>query len=121
MIKFALVFFLLFGCQVLAKDENKNTSTTERTLLSKERVGLRAHKKGDYEKAYKNLYETATWGLKDSQYFLGLMYLKGQYVKQDTIIGMGLLAVANEAEIKERRDLYKTIYNSLSASEQSRV
>jgi len=118
MFKYIIVILLLMFCiQLNAKDENQNTSITEVSLLSKERTGIKAHKKGDYKKAYKNLYESAVWGRKDSQYFLSLMYLKGQHVKQDTIIGMALLAVANEAKIKERRALYSTIYNALSESE----
>lgn len=122
MLKFIILFFsLLIGFESLANDDNEQLSKSERTLLSKERIGIRSHKKGHYKKAYKNLYETATWGLKDSQYFLALMYLKGQHVKQNTLIGMGLLAVANEAKIKERRDLYETIYNNLSESEKSLV
>lgn len=104
-----------------AADTELIKSTTERNLLSKEMKGIKAHKKGNYKKAYKYLYDTAIWGRKDAQYFLSLMYLKGQYVKQDIIKGMALLAVANEAKIMERRELYTTIYNALTEPQKSQV
>lgn len=87
---------------------------SEKHLFSIERQGIKLHKKGNYKKAFPKLYKTAMWGLKDSQYFLGIMYLKGQYVNQDIIKGMGFLGVANEASIKEREELFNNIYNELS-------
>ncbi|HHL31493.1 MAG TPA: hypothetical protein ENJ41_02830 [Oceanospirillales bacterium] len=96
-------------------------STTETYLFSKEREGIRLYRKGKYKKAYKKLYETATWGLKDSQYFLAIMYLKGQHVKQDIVIGMGLLAVANESKIKQRVELYDSIYRKLTPAQIQQV
>lgn len=126
MLKISLIaiiplLMLLIPPESIAKENEESLSTTERTVLKKERAGIKAHRRGQYKKAYKNLYESAIWGRKDSQYFLALMYLKGQHINQDTIIGMGLLAVANEVDIKERKELYKTIYNALSESEKTQV
>jgi len=39
------------------------------------------------------------------------MFLKGQYVEQSTLIGMGWLGVAIEAEVEEWEDLFKDIYS----------
>ena len=112
-------FFILSLTNIVIAKENEVTTRTN--LFSKERYGIRLHRKGDYKRAYKKLYETATWGLKDSQYFLAIMYLKGQYIKQDIIIGMGLLAVANEADVKERNELFENIYASLSDKQRKQV
>ena len=49
------------------------------------------------------------------------MYLKGQHVKQDIIKGMGLLGVANEADIKERNELFHQIYSHLTDKQKTQV
>ena len=112
MTRFYLLYLIFLLTNIVVAKENDATTSTN--LFSKERHGIRLHRKGDYKKAYKKLYEAATWGLKYSQYFLAIMYLKGQYIKQDIIIGMGLLAVENEADIKGRKKLFENIYASLS-------
>ncbi|MCF6318393.1 MAG: hypothetical protein L3J83_03800 [Proteobacteria bacterium] len=89
--------------------------TSKMNLFSKERQGISLHRKQKYEKAFEKLYETAQWGLKDSQYFLAIMFLKGQFVEQDTVKGMGYLGVANEADIKKRKELFDAVYSTLSS------
>jgi hypothetical protein len=102
--------FLLF----FLNNSYSRETTSDLSLFSKERQGIKFYKKAQFKKAYKNISETAQWGFKDSQYFLALMYLKGQYVQQDIIRGMGYLGVANEAAIKNRKELFDKIYISLT-------
>ncbi len=113
----SVVMIVIYGHSIA---EN-NSPISERALYKKERQGIKLHKKGKYKKAHAKLSETAVWGLKDSQYFLALMYLKGQFVEQDIIKGMGYLGVANEANIEERKNLFAQIYDKLPGVDQKRV
>jgi hypothetical protein len=105
------------------------SSTSDMKLVQKsllqieveERAGVRYHKQGDYKNAFKKLSASAKWGMKQPQYLLGVMFLKGQHVEQSIEIGMGWLGVANEVDIKEWRDLYDGIYNKLSTQQKIAV
>ena len=110
-----LIFLLLSVCSTT------DAVTTDTHIYANERLGIKYHKKGNYKKAFKKLHDSAMWGLKDSQYFLGIMYLKGQYVEQDIIKGMGYLGVSNEVEIKQRKQLFDNIYKQLSDQQKAAV
>lgn len=111
-----ITFLFILSTLTIAKEH-----TSEWNILSKERHGIRLHRKGKYEEAYNKLYDTAMWGLKDSQYFLGIMYLKGQFVKQDILKGMGYIGVANEADVKRRKEMFNSVYSQLSDKQKSQV
>ena len=80
------------------------------TLERKEINGINSYNKGNYQEAFELLKEPAAWGLKGSQYTLGFMFLKGQYVQQSTLLGMGWLGVATEVETKDWTDQYNNFY-----------
>ncbi len=46
---------------------------------------------------------TGDIGLKEAQYYLDFMYLKGQHVQQSVGLGMAWLGVACETKIPERQ------------------
>lgn len=119
----AVVLIFTFFTHVESKENDESGNfRTYLSLISEEKKAVRLYKKGKYKKAYGLFRETGfTWGLKDSQYYLAFMYLKGQYVDQDIIMGLGLLGVANEAPIKSRLDLFEEIYSKLSQTQKTEV
>lgn len=87
----------------------------------KEINGIKQYKKGNYEKAFNLLKEPAAWGYKSSQYTLAFMFLKGNYVQQSTVLGMGWLGVAKEAKVKEWTEQYNTFYAAASDKQKHRI
>ncbi len=69
---------------------------------------IRCHKENNL------LKEPAAWGYKGSQYAIAFMFLKGEYVEQSTLLGMGWLGVAKEANIKEWTNQYDAFYSAAS-------
>jgi len=49
------------------------------------------------------------------------MYLKGQYVQQSTVIGMGWLGVATEMETEEWSDQYRMFYKAATPSQKVQI
>lgn len=84
------------------------------TLYNKEKAGVRYYKRGSYKKAYEKLLYPAQLGLKDAQYYLGFMYLKGQHVDQSLVTGMAWLGVACEIEAKEWQQTFDQIHRALN-------
>jgi len=84
----------------------------------KERLGLKQFRQGNYKKAFDNLSELAAWGYKDSQYALAFMFLKGQHVKQSTLIGMSWLALAAESGRKDWVNQFDKFYSFATKEEQ---
>ncbi|PHS14766.1 MAG: hypothetical protein COA86_15335 [Kangiella sp.] len=82
--------------------------------------GMNQYKAKNFEKAYKTFDKMSKWGDKYSQYFLGNMYISGQYVTQDLIEGAAWLSLAGEAkdEWKESAD---QIFNILTDDEKAEV
>ncbi|PKI15981.1 hypothetical protein CXF71_11835 [Colwellia sp. 12G3] len=89
--------------------------------FQKERLGLKQFKKGDYKGAFSNLSELAAWGFKDSQYAVAFMFLKGQHVKQSTLIGMSWLALAAESERKDWVNQFDSFYSATTEQEQLKL
>ena len=87
----------------------------------KEINGMREYKRGNYQKAFDLLKEPASFGYKGSQYVLAFMFLKGQYVQQSTLLGMGWLGVAVEANVKEWREQYNTFYSGATPAQQEQI
>lgn len=86
-----------------------------------EKQGVKFHQQRKYKKAYEKLIVSAKQGYKQSQYLLGYMYLKGQHVKTSLLTGFAWLGVASEANIKEWRDTFDTLYASLNDDQRRRV
>ncbi|NOU49068.1 sel1 repeat family protein [Pseudoalteromonas sp. JBTF-M23] len=74
---------------------------SETKLYKAEMNGLKLYRSGNYEQAFELLKEPAQMGYKGAQYVLAFMFLKGQYVEQSTVLGMGWLGVAKEADVKD--------------------
>lgn len=101
-----VVLFFVVSC--------KSTDTIRKTTHSlelKEFKGMKQYKDRNYEKAFNLLREPAAWGYKGSQYALAFMFLKGQYVQQSTLLGMGWLGVAIESNVKEWTEQYNNFYS----------
>lgn len=104
-ILYSLFFITLTGCQ-----STDVKIKSDFTLQSKEIRGIAAYKKGEYQQAFNLLKEPAAWGYKGSQYALAYLFLKGQYVKQSTTIGMAWLGVASEAKVDQWQQEYDKFY-----------
>jgi hypothetical protein len=59
------------------------------SLRLDEANGIKSYKNGNYKKVFEYLKTPATWGYKGSQYTIAFMFLKGQYIQQSTLMGMG--------------------------------
>ncbi|PKI16276.1 sel1 repeat family protein [Colwellia sp. 12G3] len=106
-ILFLVLTILLSSCA--SSDVMRKTTYS---LEVKEYNGIKHYKNGDYEKAFNFLKEPAAWGYKGSQYAIAFMFLKGEHVEQSTLLGMGWLGVAKEANVKNWTEQYNTFYNS---------
>ena len=106
----------LFSC--------KSTDTVRKTTTSlgfKEISGVKQYDKGNYEDAFNLLKEPAAWGYKGSQYVLAFMFLKGNYVQQSTLLGMGWLGVAKEANVKEWTEQYDNFYAAATEQQKDKI
>lgn len=112
-VKSPKIFFILIF--VFLVQSCASTDIIRRTTYSleiQEFNGIKNYKQGKYEEAFDLLKEPATWGYKGSQYAIAFMFLKGQYVEQSTLLGMGWLGVAQEANVKEWSKQYDDFYSS---------
>jgi TPR repeat protein len=87
----------------------------------KERLGLKQYSQGKFAQAFYNLSELAAWGYKDSQYALAFMFLKGQHVKQSTLLGMSWLALAAESGRKDWLAQFNKFYALASKEQQVKI
>lgn len=76
-----------------------------------ERSAIRSYEREDYELAAKQFTKAAHAGMKQSQYLLGFMYLKGQHLQQSLTEGMAWLGVAKESGNKDWEATFDKIYN----------
>ncbi len=90
-------------------------------LRNIEKSGIKHYKKQNYKQAYEKFIVSAKWGLKHAQYFLGVMYLKGQYVKQSTLVGTAWVGVANEQKVVEWDKTYNEVYQMLTDEQKTRI
>lgn len=112
--------FLLGWIASTAAGQGYHVEDLER-LDRQEKTGLRHYVRGEYKAAFENLSATAVRGMKQSQYNLAFMFLKGQYVDQSILLGMGWLGVAIESGDPEWLELYQSLYNRLSAEQKQLV
>lgn len=116
---FALFITLLntlSACQSTGMEQK-----TEKTLFLQERLGIKKYYDGDYQAAFELLSETATWGLKESQYFLAFMFMKGQHVQQSAVLGMAWLGVANEVGRKDWQGQFDSFYQAATPEMQLKI
>ena len=85
-----------------------------RALYDKELSGIRAYVDGRHEAAFKILGDTASKGMKESQYLLALMFLKGEGVDKSILIGLGWLGVAIESGNEEWNNTFSALYESMN-------
>ncbi|ESP92170.1 hypothetical protein [Pseudoalteromonas luteoviolacea] len=90
-------------------------------IHKQETKGIKLYHQKAYPEAFEALSELATWGYKDAQYYLAFMFLKGQYVEQSTIIGMGWLGVAAESGIEEWVNFYDALYVKATPQMQHKI
>ena len=116
-----LVITLLFALMIAPLGFSQSNTITKTMLFSEIQdkfvEGADAHKKGDFTSAYDNLSFAAQSGMKEAQYLLGFMYLKGEYVKRSIPVGMAWLGTALEIENKDWSALYSRGYDSLNAQQ----
>lgn len=90
-------------------------------LHDKELRGARAYVDGRFEPAFQLLSDTASKGMKESQYLLSLMFLKGEGVDKNILIGLGWLGVAIESGDEEWNNTFKTLYDSMNDTQRAMV
>ncbi|MCB1845280.1 MAG: hypothetical protein KDI09_20095, partial [Halioglobus sp.] len=90
-------------------------------MYEDEERGLRYYERGDFDRAFEYLSETAIRGLKESQYVLAFMFLKGQYVEKSILLGMGWLGVAIESGNENWISLYDGLYAKTNAAQQAMI
>ena len=90
-------------------------------MYEDEDVGLRHYERGNYDKAFDILSETAARGLKKSQYILSFMFLKGEHVNRSALLGLAWLGVAIESGDDEWIAQYDALYGRLNAAQQAMV
>ncbi len=92
-----------------------------RALYGKESGGVRAYQAGRYESAFDILSDTASQGMKESQYLLALMFMKGEGVDKSVLIGLGWFGVAVESGNEEWNKTFNTLYESMSDAQQAMI
>ncbi len=92
-----------------------------RAIYEKESSGVRAYTAGNYESAFQILSDTASKGMKESQYLLSLMFMKGEGVDKSILIGLGWLGVAIESGNKEWNKTFNTVYESMSNAQRAMI
>lgn len=90
-------------------------------LYDKEARGVRAYSAGRYESSFDMLSDTASKGMKESQYLLSLMFLKGEGIDKSVLIGLGWLGVAIESGNEEWNNTFNTLYDSLNDAQRAMV
>lgn len=90
-------------------------------LYKNEASGIQQYERGEHDKAFELLSETAVQGLKDSQYVMAFMFLKGEHVDKSILLGMAWLGVAKESGNKDWVELYDGMYARANAAQQSMI
>lgn len=90
-------------------------------LYEKQMDGIHAYEAGDYGAAFKVLSNGATKGLKDSQYLVALMFMKGEGVTKNLLVGLGWLGVAIESGNEEWTEMYDSLYAALNDRQRAMV
>ncbi|RLA29567.1 MAG: sel1 repeat family protein [Gammaproteobacteria bacterium] len=118
--KHALIALLIL---VVAAPATAGLYDTQRlnTLYKMEINGIRAYDDGDYKTAFKYLSDTASKGLKESQYLLSIMFMQGQGTNKSILFGLAWLGVACESGNEEWQKTFDTMYQALNTAQRSMV
>ena len=119
--KYFTVFLLLFSASFFSNAEPTKSKRSAYALHKMEAVGVKHYKRGNYRRAYQKLINAAHQGMKQAQYFMGFMYLKGQHVEQSAVLGTVWLGLAKESQIKEWVITYDNVYAVLSKEQKGEV
>lgn len=111
-----LLLVVLAGCQSTGIEH-----VNQKSMFINERLGIKKYLAGEYQEAFQLLSETATWGLKESQYFLAFMFMKGQHVEQSPVLGMAWLGVANEVGREDWQHQYNSFYQAATPELRARI
>ncbi|MEW6994862.1 sel1 repeat family protein [Colwelliaceae bacterium MEBiC 14330] len=114
------IFLLLFSLLLISCKSTDRITKDIDAIDKQQRWGIILYEKGDYKGAFHELSELASWGYKDAQYALAFMFLKGQYVEQSTLIGMGWLGVAIESERDDWEALFNDLYSKAPSEDKER-
>ncbi|WMW80914.1 TonB family protein [Undibacterium cyanobacteriorum] len=77
-------------------------------------LGLQYYAKGEFEKAHREFAQAAKFGDISSQFNLGVMYFRGEFVARDPVQAYAWLALAAQAPEYQGKALHLTIYKDLS-------
>ena len=91
------------------------------TLYKKEINGIRAYDDGEYDTAFKHLSDTASKGLKESQYLVSIMFMQGQGTNKSILFGLAWLGVAVESGNEDWQNTFDTMYKALNEAQRSMV
>ena len=92
-----------------------------RALYDKEASGVRAFGDGRYEDAFEILSDTASKGMKESQYLMSRMFMKGEGINKSILIGFGWLGLAAESGNEEWNNTFNTLYESMTDAQRAMV
>lgn len=117
-------FFSMLTCATLIIGWSVGSSAEVTQLYYQEVLrqfeqGARSYEKGDFKAAYADLSLAAQRGVKDAQYLLGFMYLRGEYAPRSIPVGMAWLGTALEVDNDDWLELYTNLYKTLNASQQA--
>lgn len=119
---FKSIFIVLFSLIIISGCQSTGIERKHANSLELDEInGIKSYQKGEYEKSFELLKTPAAWGYKGAQYTIAFMFLKGQYVQQSTLMGMGWLGVATEVETKEWSDQYRTFYSTVTTEQQLKI
>lgn len=90
-------------------------------LYEKQLDGMHAYEAGDFDRAFRVLGDGATKGLKDSQYLIAIMFMKGEGVAKNMLVGLGWLGVAIESGNEEWSNTYNSFYDALNERQREMV
>lgn len=80
--------------------------------------GAIAYENGDFEAAYGDISLAAQRGVKDAQYLLGFMHLRGEYAPKSVPVGLAWIGTALEVDNDDWLQLYTRLYSSLNPQQQ---
>ncbi|MEW6984158.1 sel1 repeat family protein [Colwelliaceae bacterium 6471] len=115
------LLFILFTVFIIGCQSTNIQRKTKISLRLDEINGIKSYQDGNYKEAFELLKTPATWGYKGAQYAIGFMFLKGQYVQQSTLLGMGWLGVATEMETVDWSDQYRSFYAAAPSEEKLKI
>lgn len=114
----AIIGFL-FACAFSSAAQADVTQLYYQEILRQYEEGARAYEDKDYEQAFTDLSLAAQRGVKDAQYLLGFMYLRGEYAPRSVPVGMAWIGTALEIDNDDWLKLYTSLYAALNPSQQA--